>query len=107
MGVQVQFSGAESSDLDGDGLTSEWDFDGDDVIDSTAADTSYAYTSAGIHNTALIVRDGQGGKTIVKVIISVGNKPVPVVTSPAAGSAFAVGDIITLVGSATDEENGV
>jgi PKD repeat protein len=106
VGVQVQFSGAGSSDLDVDGLKFGWDLDGDGVIDSTDAETSYTYTSAGVYNAALTVSDGKGGETTVKVEISVGNKPVPDITSPAAGSTFAVGDILTLVGSATDKENG-
>jgi PKD repeat protein len=33
VGVEVMFSGAGSTDPDGDGLSFEWDFDGDGVVD--------------------------------------------------------------------------
>ena len=105
VGVTAQFSGAASADPDGDSLSFRWDFDGDDVVDSTVADDTFTYNAAGLYLATLVVEDGNGGKTTTKVEISVGNKPVPVITSPADGATFAVGDIITLVGSATDAES--
>jgi glucose/arabinose dehydrogenase len=105
VGVTVQFSGAGSADPDGDGLSFEWDFNGDGVVDSTVADTSYTYPVAGLYVATLTVSDGNGGTTTSKVEISVGNKPVPVITRPVEGATFAVGDVITLVGSATDVES--
>ena len=44
---------------------------------------------------------------IVTVLITVGNTaPVPTIQSPVAGSTFAVGQTITLTGSATDAQDG-
>jgi glucose/arabinose dehydrogenase/PKD repeat protein len=107
VGAEVTFSGAGSSDFDGDTLSFEWDFDGDGVVDSTESEAVHVYTTAGVYFATLTVSDGNGGSTSTKVEISVGNKPVPVITSPAAGATFAVGDIITLIGSASDvESNG-
>ena len=103
VGVTVQFSGAGSTDSDGDVLSFEWDFDGDGVVDDTVAETSFVYNTAGLYIASLTVDDGNGGKTTTKIEISVGNKPVPVITSPAEGALFSVGDIITLVGSAMDQ----
>jgi len=94
VGMGVQFSGAASADPDGDSLSFEWDFDGDGVIDSTVADTSHAYDTAGLYIATLTVKDGDGGTTTAKVEISVGNKPVPTIVSPAEGTLFAVGDVI-------------
>ena len=105
VGVSVQFSGAGSTDSDGDSLSFEWDFDGDGVVDSTSADTVYQYNTAGLYTATLTVKDGNGGSTTSRVEISVGNKPAPIIISPADNATFAVGDIITLVGSATDAES--
>lgn len=105
VGVTVQFSGAGSSDSDGDTLSFEWDFNGDGVVDSTSADAVWVYDTAGLYTATLTVSDGNGGSTTTKVEVSVGNKPVPVITSPAEGAVFAVGDIISLVGSASDAES--
>lgn len=105
VGVTVQFIGAGSTDSDGDTLSFAWDFDGDGVVDSTSADAVWQYDVAGLYVATLTVSDGNGGSTTTKVEVSVGNKPVPTITSPAEGATFAVGDIITLVGSATDAES--
>lgn len=107
VGMTVQFSGASSQDPDNDGLSFAWDFDEDGAVDDTSPTTSFTYNSAGLYVATLTVEDGNGGKTTTKVEISVGNKPVPTITSPAEGALFAVGDILTLVGSATDEESSV
>lgn len=106
VGMTVMFSGAGSNDPDGDGLGIAWDFDGDGVVDSTIPNTSYVYGTAGLYRATLKVSDGNGGSHTTSIDISVGNKPVPVITSPVPGSTFAAGDVITLSGTATDVENG-
>jgi glucose/arabinose dehydrogenase len=106
VGVTVQFSAAGSSDFEGDILSFAWDFDGDGVIDSTMAVDSYTYSEPGVKVAELTVSDGQGGKRVTTIEISVGNKPVPVIENPPEGATFSVGDILTLTGSATDEETG-
>jgi PKD repeat protein len=87
-------------------LSFEWDFDGDGVVDSTLPNPIYTYNLAGLNYAALTVNDGQGGSHTVSIEISVGNKPVPVIVSPVAGTTFAVGDVLTLTGMAADAENG-
>jgi len=77
----------------------------DGVVDSTSADAVWVYDTAGLYTATLTASDGNGGSTTTKVEISVGNKPVPVIVSPADGDTFAVGDIITLIGSATAAES--
>jgi PKD repeat protein len=106
VGMEVMFSAAGSTDPDGDGLSFEWDFDGDSVVDSTLPNPTYAYNAPGLYNAALTVTDDQGGSHTVSIEISVGNKPIPVIVSPVAGTTFAVGDLLTLTGVATDVENG-
>ena len=106
VGVTVQFSAAGSSDFDGDTLKFQWDFDGDGEIDSTEATDSASYAKSGVYLATLTVRDGNGGKRIKTIEISVGNKPVAVIKSPPEGATFGVGEVMNLTGSATDEENG-
>lgn len=106
VGMTVMFSGAGSNDPDGDGLTFQWDFDGDGVVDSDEGNAYFTYNAAGLYLVSLTVNDGNGGSHTTTIEISVGNKPVPVITSVQVGATFAVGDVITLTGMATDTENG-
>ena len=58
MPLTVSFSGAGSTDPDGDTLTYAWDLDGDGAYDdSTAAAPSFTYTSPGSVPVGLRVRD--------------------------------------------------
>ena len=54
-----------------------------------------------------MVRDGSGGTGTATVRIDVGNTPpVPIILNPPEGVKFAVGDLLTLSGEATDPEDG-
>lgn len=103
VGMTVVFSGALSSDDDNDTLSFSWDFDGDGTIDSTVATGEYNYTASGQYTATLTVTDDKGGKSSTSVEIKVGSGPEPVIVSPPANATFAVGDVITLIGSATDD----
>jgi PKD repeat protein len=104
--LTVEFSGESSTDADGDPLTYRWDF-GDGSAPSTAARVSHTYTQPGTFTATLEVSDGSGGADSATVQIEAGNEPPAVtIASPTAGQRFAVGETITLSGSASDPEDG-
>ncbi|MDX6676115.1 MAG: hypothetical protein QOE31_167 [Solirubrobacteraceae bacterium] len=109
-GVSVTLDGSGSSDPDaGDTLTYLWDFgDGSATTQTSSPTTTHSYASAGTYTARLTVRDSKGASsTAATARIDVGNTPPqPVITTPAAGQRFAVGETIALRGSATDAQDG-
>jgi PKD repeat protein len=105
----VAFDGTASSDPDpGDAITHAWDLDGDGAFDdSTTAQPSYTYTASGTYTASLRVTDGAGLTASDTVVISVGNTaPIATITTPAAGTTWSVGDVISFSGSGTDAQDG-
>lgn len=107
--LTVNFNGGASNDIDGDSITSYlWNF-GDGVTDTTTTPTvSHTYLTDGQFTATLQVRDSNGAISLntATVRIDTGDPPVPTILSPAAGTTFSVGQTITLIGSATDTEDG-
>ena len=104
--LTVNFNGSASSDPDGDTLTYDWDF-GDGTAHSSSASPSHTYTAAGTYTAALHVSDGRGGQDSATVRIDAGNTPpVPTIDSPTPTDRFAVGQVMTLNGHATDAQDG-
>ena len=104
--LAVELSGESSTDADGDPLTYRWDF-GDGSAPSTGARVSHTYTEPGTFTAVLEVTDGRGGQDTATVQIEAGNEPPAVaIASPTVGQHFAVGETITLSGSASDPEDG-
>jgi glucose/arabinose dehydrogenase len=106
--LTVSFSGAGSSDPDGDALTYAWDLDGDGAFDDgAAAAASFTYTQAGAYTATLRVTDPSGASDTDSVPISAGNTPpTAVIDTPGAGTTWKVGDTITFSGHATDPQQG-
>jgi glucose/arabinose dehydrogenase len=107
--LAVTFDGSGSSDPDaGDTLTYAWDLDADGQFDdSTAVRPTYTYTANGSYAAVLRVTDTQGASHTDTVTIEVGNTPPTArITSPAAGTTWKVGDVVTFAGSATDTQDG-
>lgn len=106
----VTFDATGSSDPDaGDTLTFFWDYgDGTPEQSTTALTIQHTYTSLGTYTATLRARDNHFAfSTPVTVATQVGNTaPTPQVASPAPGALFAVGQSITLTGSASDPEQG-
>lgn len=108
--LSVTFDGSTSSDPDGDSITAyAWNFgDTTATVTTTAATISHSYANNGSYTASLRVRDQFGAISAPDTVqIVVGNDaPVPQILAPASNATFAVGDNITLLGSATDTEDG-
>ncbi|MEM7264004.1 MAG: carbohydrate-binding protein, partial [Planctomycetota bacterium] len=103
----VTFSAGGTYDPDGDPLTYAWDFDGDNVVDSTLKyPPPQVYTTAGEFTPRLTVSDPMS--TVVQTFhIVAGNSPPEVtITWPPAGSFFNWGDVINFEISVADAEDG-
>jgi PKD repeat protein len=107
--LTVNFDGTGSSDPDGDPITYSWDLNGDGTYgDSTAAQPSFTYQTAGTYVVHLRVTDSHGASTVsAPITIDAGNTaPVPTISSPASTLTWKVGDPISFSGGATDAQDG-
>lgn len=106
--LSVSFSAAGSSDPEGSALTYVWTFGDTQTATSTIPTISHTYQTAGVYTATLVVRDSGGlSSAPVSRQIQPGNTPpTPVIAQPGSGLTFAVGDTITVAGSATDAEPG-
>jgi PKD repeat protein len=79
--LTVNWGGA-ATDPDGPShtLTYAWDFDGDNVDDSTAQNPSFTYNAPGTYSPRVIVRDPFGGATTRTFVVNV----IPVARDPSA-----------------------
>ncbi|PHN02087.1 ThuA domain-containing protein [Flavilitoribacter nigricans] len=76
--LTVAFSAEKSEDLDREGLTYAWTFEGDAVQERTA-DASYTFEQAGIYPVKLQVTDESGNTDETTVEIQVGNEAPQIV----------------------------
>jgi PKD repeat protein len=109
--LTVQFNGSGSSDPDGDPLTYSWDLNGDGTYgDSTAANPSFTYSTAGTYPARLQVTDARGASSLsapITITVGAGNTaPAPVIDTPASSLTWAVGDTIGFSGHASDAQDG-
>jgi len=103
------FSAAGSSDPDaGDVLTYFWDFGDGQSAQTTLLTIAHTYPAAGVFTVTLRARDDKFAFSApVTLQVQPGNPPPqPSISSPAPGATFAVGQTITLTGSATDVPDG-
>ena len=107
--LTTTLSASGSSDPDtGDTLTYFWNFgDGSPEVSTTSLTIQHTY-AMGVWTASLRARDNHFAFSAPATVrITSGNTPpAPTITSPAAGTLFAVGQNITLTGSATDTEDG-
>ncbi len=104
--LSVRFDASASSDPDGDALSFDWNF-GDGTAHGTSAIVTHTYSTAGQFDAVVTVTDARGARATATVRISAGNTPpVPRITAPSTSATFAVGDTVTLTGTASDAEQG-
>ncbi|WP_127500482.1 PQQ-dependent sugar dehydrogenase [Actinoplanes solisilvae] len=105
--LTVRFSSAGSTDADGDPLTYAWDFDDNGSTDSTVANPTYTYATAGEKRARLTVSDGTGrtGTAVVAVVVG-NNRPVVQVNGIPEGGLYSWTDNLTVTGAATDAQDG-
>jgi PKD repeat protein len=105
--LTVQFSSDGSQDPDGTSLTYAWDFDGNGTTDSTEANPTHTYSTAGTFNATLTVTDADGQTGFDTIPITAGNtRPTVTITIPEDGQFAAFGDIIPYEITVTDPEDG-
>jgi PKD repeat protein/type 1 glutamine amidotransferase len=105
--LTVKFSSAGSIDPDGTPLTYAWDFEGDGTTDSTQANPTFTYTTAGKRTATLKVTDATGQTAFDSFNIVAGNTaPTVKINLPAQGAIFEYGDKIKYSVTVTDPEDG-
>jgi cytochrome c len=105
--LTVQFSSAGSVDPEGTSLTYAWDFDGNGSTDSTEANPTHTYTTAGTYNVKLTVTDqsGQTG-TDTEVVVAGNTRPTVKIELPQDGQFADFGDTVPYKIVVTDPEDG-
>lgn len=84
-GTPLRFSGARSTDPNGDPLTYTWDFG--DGTSGLGRRTTHGYADNGTYEVTLTVRDGRGGTGSVTVSVTIGN------VKPRAGALTVPADV--------------
>jgi PKD repeat protein len=102
--LTVNFSSAGTTDPEGAPLSYAWTFG--DALTSAEANPAHTYASDGAYSARLAVSDGVNTTLSAPIVITVGNRPVPLIQTPQAGMFFRAGDIISFSGDATDAEDG-
>jgi glucose/arabinose dehydrogenase len=100
--LQVDFTGSQSGDPDGDVITYDWDFG--DGESSTARDPSHTYDADGPYTAKLTVTDTGGGSDSASIQITVGKQPTGQINTPIAGTHYDAGDTINFSGQASDPD---
>jgi PKD repeat protein len=101
--LNVQFDASKSTDPDGDALSYSWSF-GDGSPPVSGQVVTHTYTSEGAYAAQLTADDLRGGSSTATVRIDPGhNAPAPSILTPTTTKRFRVGEILSLSGSALDE----
>jgi glucose/arabinose dehydrogenase len=107
--LTVTLSAVGSSDPNNDPLTFNWAFgDGATLSNSAALTVTHVYTNAGQFTATVQARDLQGALSApASAVINAGNTaPLAAILAPLTNTRFAVGQVITLTGVATDTQEG-
>jgi glucose/arabinose dehydrogenase len=107
--LKVNFDATGSTDadpLDQGQLKYAWDFTSDGTVDATTPTASFTYP-VGTFVARLTVTDPFGASDTKTVTIQAGNDaPTAFIDSPSSSLTWAVGDVVTFSGHATDPQQG-
>jgi len=109
-GQSVAFDGTTSTDPDGNLVSYEWDFDGNDTVDATGASTTTSYDSSGNYTSRLTVTDDDGAVDIWSQVITVVGESAPTVSitgTTISGKGNSGKYDITVTFEATDTDGSV
>ncbi len=104
--LTVHFSSQGSSDFEKQPLTYAWDFQGDGIVDSTAANPTFAYMQPGAYKAKLTVSDGMASSSATLDIVAGNTRPVVTITSPPAGAFVGQNELVDYSVSVSDREDG-
>ena len=108
--LTVQFNGTGSTDpdpADAGRLTYAWDFTNNGSVDSTSANPTFTYTTAGVFTARLTVKDTLGATGTATILITPGNAgPTPTIDTPNLDVTWGVDQTISFSGHATDPQQG-
>ncbi|GHC40248.1 ThuA domain-containing protein [Roseibacillus persicicus] len=105
--LTVNFSSAGSYDPDSASVTYGWDFNGDQIIDSTSPSPTYVFDTPGVYQVQLTVTDGDLLFSRANLTITAGNNaPVLEFVEPDTFTFFDWGDSVLFSFSVTDVEDG-
>jgi glucose/arabinose dehydrogenase len=105
--LDVQFTGSNSSDPDGNSLTYSWNFG--DGTTSTSANAVHRYSDPAVKTyiATLTVKDPSGLSSSASVNVTVGSlPPQATIFTPVEGTTANVGDVVNFSGAATDPDDG-
>ncbi len=102
----VTFSAHDSYDLDGDELTYRWQF-GDGTPDGSGETVDHTYSNDGAVEVTLTVTDPrEGTDSVTSTVHPTNHTPQLTVVAPPPARTYAVGDMVELAATATDQEDG-
>ena len=102
--LAVNFDASASTDPDDDSLSYSWDFG--DGTSGSGVTATHTYSSAGPFVTTLTVSDANGGQDSDTVSIAVGSPPTGAIDTPAGGTKYSAGNVISFSGSGIDLDDG-
>jgi len=101
-GQTLTFSGAGSSDPDGNIVSYSWNFG--DGATATGVEVSHAWDENGAYTVALTVTDNDGATDVEQTTVSIANRPpTAVIAGPSSGTT---GQTLTFSGSGSSDPDG-
>lgn len=107
--LTVTFSGAASTDANGDALVYRWDLDDDGEFDDASGVTvTRQFSSMGYYRVSLQVADPTGATSTASVLVVAGSTPPSVtITAPTPNTTWRVGESISFSAVVTDAEESI
>ncbi|MGC1242924.1 MAG: putative Ig domain-containing protein [Chryseosolibacter sp.] len=105
--LTVNFSSQGTSDPDGDALTYEWDFQSDGTVDSNLPNPGFTYTTRGMFNAQLRVKDTHDAIASKTISVYPGNTAATIAFNfPPDGGMFSWEDNVNYQVQVNDQDDG-